>query len=101
MAARGAGAAASQTVRLRNAASVAHQTAGGDELPPKIDCWNPVAEGECAELRGVAPEPWVGAADHERGYSQLRRRCEGRFEVGFGARVEYMKSHAYTESLKL
>jgi hypothetical protein len=22
------------------------------------------------------------------------RRCEGRFEVGFGARVEYMKPHA-------
>ena len=54
MAARGAGAAASQTVRLRNAASVAHQTAGGSELALKIDRWNPVAEGECAELRGVA-----------------------------------------------
>src|SRR5262245_49907379 len=83
-----------QTVRLRNAASVAHQTAGGGELALKIDCWNPVAEGECAELRGVAAEPWIGGADHERGCSRLRRRCEGRFEVGFGARVEYMKPHA-------
>src|SRR5258708_3463111 len=68
--------------------------ASGGELALKIDCWNPVAEGECAELRGVAAEPPIGAADHERGYSQLRRRCEGRFEVGFGARVEYIKPHA-------
>jgi hypothetical protein len=42
----------------------------------------------------VAAEHRIGAADHERGCSQLRRRCEGRFEVGFGARVEYMKPHA-------
>ena len=40
-----------QTVRL-----LAHQTAGGGELAQKIDCWNAVAEGECAELRGVAAE---------------------------------------------
>ena len=78
-----------QTVRL-----LAHQTAGGGELAQKIDCWDAVAEGECAELRGVAAEQRIGAADHERGYSQLRRRCEGCFEVGFGARVEYMKPHA-------
>src|SRR5438132_5682110 len=45
-----------QTVRVRKAASVAHQTAGGGELAQKIDCWNAVAEGECAELRGVAAE---------------------------------------------
>src|SRR5262249_50411933 len=83
-----------QTVRLRNAASVAHQTAGGSELALKIDRWNPVAEGECAELCGVAAEQWIGGADHERGFSQLRRRCEGRFEVSFGARVEYMKPYA-------
>src|SRR6266699_2082016 len=51
-----AGVETGQTVRLRNAASVAHQTAGGRELAPKIDCWNAVAEGECAELRGVAAE---------------------------------------------
>src|SRR5439155_1185218 len=78
-----------QTVRL-----LAHQTAGGGELAQKIDCWDAVAEGECAELRGVAAEQRIGAADHERGYSQLRRRCEGCFEVGFGARVEYTKPHA-------
>ena len=53
-----------------------------------------MAEGECGELRGVAAEQRIGAADHERGCSQLRRRCEGRLEVGFGARVEYMKPHA-------
>ena len=52
-----------------------------------------MAEGECAELRGVAAEQRIGAGDHER-YSQLRRGCKGRFEVGFGARVEYMKPHA-------
>ena len=78
-----------QTVRL-----LAHQTAGGGELAQKIDCWDAVAEGECAELRGVTAEQRIGAADHERGYSQLRRRCEGCFEVGFGARVDYMKPHA-------
>ena len=82
-----------QTLRVRNASSVAHQTAGGGELPPKIDCWNAVAEGECAELRGVAAEQRIGATDHE-GYSQLRRRCEGCFEIGFAARVEYIKPHA-------
>jgi len=53
-----------------------------------------VAEGECAKLRGVAGEQRIGTADHKRGCSQLRRGCEGRFEVGFGARVEYMKPHA-------
>jgi hypothetical protein len=47
-----------------------------------------------AELRGMADEQWIGAADDERGCSQLRRRCEGRFELGCGARVEYMKPHA-------
>ena len=53
-----------------------------------------MAEGECAELCGVAGEQRIGTADHERGRSQLRRGCEGGFEVGFGARVEYMKPHA-------
>src|SRR6266699_1501966 len=75
-------------------ASVAHQTTGGGKLSILVDRWNAVAEGECAELRGVAAEQRIGAANHERGCSQLRRRCEGRFEVGFGARVEYMKPHA-------
>src|SRR5215510_9350554 len=42
----------------------------------------------------MAAEPRIGAADHERGCLRLRRRCEGRFEVGFGARLEYMKPHA-------
>ena len=43
---------------------------------------------------GVAAEPRIGAGDHKCGCSQLRRCCKGRFEVGFGARVEYMKPHA-------
>src|SRR5215813_13399007 len=83
-----------QTVRLRNAASVAHKTARGGELAQKINCWYAVAEGECAELRGMATEPRIGAGDHQRGCSQLRRRRESRFEVGFGARVDYVKPHA-------
>src|SRR5262245_47799876 len=74
--------------------SVAHQTTGGGELSKLEDRWNAAAEGECAELRGVAVEQRIGGADHERGCSQLRCRCKGCFEVGFGARVEYMKPHA-------
>ena len=35
-----------------------------------------------------------GISGTRGGYSQLRRRCKGRFEVGFGARVEYMKPQA-------
>jgi len=85
---------AAQTICVRSIASVAHQTTGGGKLSILVDRWNAVAEGECAELRGVAAEQRIGAANHERGCSQLRRRCEGRFEVGFGARVEYMKPHA-------
>jgi hypothetical protein len=42
----------------------------------------------------VADEQRIGAADHECGCSQLCRRCEGSFEVGFGARVEYTQPHA-------
>jgi hypothetical protein len=52
----------------------------GGELSKLVDRWNAVAEGECAEPRGVAVEQRIGAADHERGCSQLRRRCEGHFE---------------------
>src|SRR5262245_6001417 len=85
---------AAQTICVRSIASVAHQTTGGGKLSILVDRWNAVAEGECAELRGVAAEQRIGAADHERGCSQLRRRCEGGFEVGFGACVECMKPHA-------
>src|SRR6516165_11207099 len=85
---------AAQTICVRSIASVAHQTTGGGKLPVLEDRWNAVAEGECADLRGVEVEPRIGAADHKRGCSQLRRRCAGRFEVGFGARVEYMKPQA-------
>src|SRR5262249_56162837 len=67
---------------------------GGGEVGGVVGGWEAGAGGECAELRGVAAEQRIGAADHERGCSQLRRRCEGRFEVGFGGRVEYMKPHA-------
>src|SRR5207244_1180276 len=74
---------AGQTICIRNNTSVAHQTTGGGERSVLEDRWNAVAEGKCAELRGVAVEPRIGGADHERGCSQLRRRCEGRFEVGF------------------
>src|SRR5262249_60224360 len=85
---------AAQTICVRSIASVAHQTTGGGELSVLVNRWNAVAEGECAELRGVTAEHRIGGGDHERGCSQLHRRCEGRFEVGFGARVEYMKPHA-------
>jgi hypothetical protein len=77
---------AGQTICVPSIASVAHQTTGGGKLSKLVDRWNAVAEGECAELRGVAVEQRIGGTDHERGCSQLRRRCEGRFEVGFGAR---------------
>ena len=42
---------AAQMICVRCIASVAHQTTGGGKLALKIDCWNAVAEGECAELR--------------------------------------------------
>ena len=82
------------SVSVRNTASVAHQTTGGGELSKLVDRWNAVLEGECAELRGVAGEPRIGTFDQERGCSQLRRRCEGRLEVDFVTRLEYMKPHA-------
>src|SRR5262245_31014211 len=85
---------AAQMICVRGIASVAHQTTGGGKLSKLVDRWNAVAEGECAELRGVAAEHRIGAADHERSRSQLRRCCDGCFEVDFGARVEYMKPHA-------
>src|SRR5262245_16512122 len=84
---------AAQTICVRSIASVAHQTTSGGKLSKLVDRWNAVAEGECAELRGVAAEHRVGGADHECGCSQLRYCCESRFEVGFRARVEYMKLH--------
>src|SRR5215475_2306612 len=45
---------AAQTICVRSIASIAHQTTGGGELSVLVDRWNAVAEGECAELRGVA-----------------------------------------------
>src|SRR6476619_861657 len=62
--------------------------------PPKADSQVLMSNWSRWELRGVAREQRIGAADHERCCSQLRGLCEGRFEVGFGARVEYMKPHA-------
>src|SRR4029079_12562475 len=88
------GVEAGQTVRLRNAASVAHQTAGRGKLAQKIDCWKPVAEGECAELRGVAAEPRVGAGEHTCVCAYCRRCGKGRSEVASGPRGEYMNPHA-------
>src|SRR5262245_35073902 len=67
-------------------ASVAHQATGGGELSVLVDRGNAVGEGECTELGGVAAEQRIGP-DHD-GCSQLRRCCEGRFELGFGVRVE-------------
>jgi hypothetical protein len=51
---------AAQTIYVRSIASVADQTTGGGELAKLVDRWNAVAEGECAELRGVAVDSGSG-----------------------------------------
>jgi hypothetical protein len=46
--------------------AIKDKTTGGGKLSILVDRWNAVAEGECAELRGVAAEQRIGAANHER-----------------------------------
>ena len=68
-----AGVDAGLTVRVGDAAAVAHQAAGRDKLATLIDRGHRVAERQCGELFAAASEECIGA-DHERAGSQLEPR---------------------------
>src|SRR5262249_17248777 len=79
------------TIRVRDPAPVAHQAAGRGEFAKLVDRGHRMAERECGELAGSGDKERVGAADHERGCSQLHQGCEHRIEVAFGARMKHME----------
>ena len=80
-----AGVDADQTVRLRNAASVAHQAAGRGELAILVDRGHRVAERQCGELFAPADE------ERRRRRSRARQPAVGPsvakavVEIAFGA----------------
>src|SRR5215203_6841805 len=78
-----AGVDASQTMKFRKVAAVAHQAASCGEFAKLVDRGHPMAERQYGELFVSAVEECVGAND-EPAYLQLRQACEGRFEVAFG-----------------
>src|SRR5262249_19601242 len=79
-----------QAVRAREAAAIAHQTAGSNELSVFEDGWHRVAHGQCSKLFLPGDEKRT-AAYHEPIRPQLREVCEDRIEFTFAARIEDIK----------
>src|SRR5262249_47029333 len=76
--------------QVRNAASVADQSAGLDERAKLVDRGHRVAEREHRELFAPAVEEWI-ARDHEPAGLQSDQICEGRINVASATRVQDME----------
>src|SRR5262249_1936781 len=81
---------ASLTVRLGNAAPIAHQAASGGELPRLKDRCKCVAESQVGELFAPANEEWI-IADHQPTGTELGQPCENNVEIVFATRIQDME----------
>src|SRR5215831_15547686 len=86
-----AGVDATETIRVPDTASVAHQTTGRCEFSKLEDRRYRVAERQRGELFGAAGEKGI-RADRERAYAQLNQGSEDHVEVAFGAGMQDMGS---------
>src|SRR5262249_3842491 len=80
---------AGRTVRIREAAAVAHQAAGRGELAILVDRRHRVAVRQLGEARASAVEERI-VADRERAYAQPAQGCKHRIEIRLAARMQDM-----------
>src|SRR5262249_38102694 len=71
-------------ISVRNAGSVAHETASGDELTIMIECRNGVAFRQRDQLLAPHIKERIGG-DNKRSSSPLCRSRKGRINLGFTA----------------
>ena len=74
-------------MRVRDAASVANQAAGGSEFVELIDRRHRVAYGQSGKLLAPRVEERI-AADHEPACMEFDKVGKDRIEVAIGARVQ-------------
>src|SRR5262245_34122160 len=82
-----AGEVANQTIHVRDASPIAHQTAGHGELSIWRNRRHCVAERECAELPALDGEECIGA-DHECAGSQFDQSRKDQIEIVLTGRMD-------------